>query len=218
MEKSSIISNNNNRASSKRPHQSRKSTEKTGSQGFFIERSLEKNLVRQEKSRESLNHLDLNATMVGSIQFVEWSRFHRIYRSGQLVILSKMSQDDTGENRHLTFVIKAGESLPPFLVQDGTLDIQFMKDWNEKPDIIKKLLNPGGAMPRSASNYSRYVVLAFTDTGFWRLRDLYLIRSSTNSAARDSERLFESSNSTTAVKPIEDSNRVDVPQTLIVSP
>ena len=217
MKKSSIKSNNNNSASSKRPHPSTsKNTEKTGLHGFFIERSLEKKLVRQEKSRESLNNLDLNVSRVGSIQFVEWSRFHRIYRSGQLVILSKMS-NDTGEN-HLTFVIKAGESLPPSLVQDGTLDIQFMKDWNEKPDIIKKLLNPSGAMPRSASNYSRYVVLAFTDTGFWRLWDLHLIRSSTNSAARDSVRPFKLSNSTAAVKPIEDSNRVDVPHILIVSP
>jgi hypothetical protein len=113
-------------------------------------------------------------------------------------------------------VIKAGESLPPSLVEDGILDIQFMKDCNEKPEIVEKLLIPEIAKPRLASKYSRFVVLAFTGS-LWRLNDLYLIRNSTKSLSPDSERPSELLNLTTAVKPLEDSNRVHVRQLSLVN-
>ena len=147
--------------------------EPTDWQKILKRKSLEAELLAEEQERADDNYLDLTVATKGTIQLVEWMRFHRIYFAGGLHVRAKIL--DRSGQRHVTFVMNAGDETIASLPADTT-DIESFKDREKKPEIIKKLLERQVLPPRRACQYTRFVVLQCTST-HWRLMDWYVIKS-----------------------------------------
>lgn len=140
-------------------------------QKLLKRKSLETELLAEELNRIDDDHLDLTLATKGTIQLVEWMRFHRIYFSGGLHVRSKIL--DRSGQRHMTYVMNAGDEISGL---PDTTDIEVLKEREKKPEIIKKLLERQVLPPRRACQYTRYVVLECNGT-HWRLIDWYVIKA-----------------------------------------
>ena len=140
-------------------------------QKLLKRKSLETELLAEEHNRTADDHLDLTLATKGTIQLVEWMRFHRIYFAGGLHVRSKLL--DRSGQRHVTYVMNAADDIDDL---PDTTDIEVLKEREKKPEIIKKLLERQVLPPRRACQYTRYVVLE-CNGNHWRLIDWYVIKA-----------------------------------------